>query len=65
MINFIPLKDGGLVIKTPFRRREDVETNEDNEEVAFFKTKLQDIEIIRLMDLRNGASVMEAIFSLK
>ena len=62
MINFIPLKDGGLVIKTPFRRREDVETNEDKE-VAFVRTQSQDIEI-RFMDLRNGALVMEAIFNL-
>ena len=64
MINFMPLKDSGLVIKTPFRRREDVETNEDKE-VAFVRTQSQDIEIIRFMDLRNGALVMEAIFNLK
>ena len=60
----MPLKDGGLVIKTPFRRREDVETNEDKE-VAFVRTQSQGIEIIRFMDLKNGALVMEAIFNLK
>ena len=48
MITFIPLKDSGLIIKTPFRRREDVETNEDKE-VAFVRTQLLEIEIIRFI----------------
>ena len=64
MITFIPLKDSGLIIKTPFRRREDVETNEDKE-VAFVRTQLQEIEIIRFMDLRKGTLAVKAIFSPK
>ena len=64
MINFISNKDSGLVIKTPSGRREDVETNEDKE-VAFIWTQLQNIEVICVMDLRNGALVMKAISSLR
>ena len=64
MITFIPLKDSGLIIKTPFRRREDVETNEDKE-VAFVRIQLQEIEIIRFMHLRKGTLAVKAIFSPK
>ena len=64
MINFMSNKDSGLVIKTPSGRREDVETNEDKE-VAFIWTQLQNIEVICVMDLRNGALVMKAISSLR
>ena len=64
MINFISNKDSGLVIKTPSGRREDVETNEDKE-VAFIWTQLQNIEVVCVMDLRNGALVMKAISSLR
>ena len=64
MITFIPLKDSGLIIKTPSRRREDVETNEDKE-VAFARTQLQEIKIICFMNLRNGTLAMKAILSLK
>ena len=64
MITFIPPKDSGLIIKTPSRRREDVETNEDKE-VAFARTQLQEIKIICFMNLRNGTLAMKAILSLK
>ena len=64
MINFITLKDSGLIIKTPFCRREDVRINEDKE-VAFVRTQLQEIEVIRVMGLRNGTLAMKAILSLK
>ena len=64
MINFMSNKDSGLVIKTPSGRREDVETNEDKE-VAFIWTQLQNIEVICVRDLRNGALVMKAISSLR
>lgn len=66
-ISLISLRDSGSVTQTPFRRREDMETKEDKERVpgvALVRARLQDIEIIRIMDLRNGVLGMEAVFSL-